>query len=234
MDLFYLLKAKAVVPLATQVSAAVKYGLKPAEAEANAGYGSDRVYLDQRMAGQKLGDWFEEMVRALHKGDVVHLYDLTLFGEKEGMIADKLAAIGAKGASVRLTSNDLLVRPTADALAVIAAMSGARDAVRKKRAKIMLASKRKSGNLGGPPVRFAPEEIEIIKGAWLRGKTQAEVALLAEKALGRPVSYPSMFRWSKGQEDTRARKGWPPWPPMGSQPRPKPAKPKRRKRRRAK
>ncbi len=233
MDLLYLVKAKTVVPLATQTAAAEKFGFKPSEAEANSGYAGNRVYLDQRMAGQQLGDWFEELVRAVRKGDVVHLYDLTLFGEKEGMIADKLAAIGAKGASVKLTSSGLLVRPTQDALAVIAAMTGARDAVRKKRAKIMLAAKRKTGNLGGAPFRYTPEERELVREAWLVSRTRAELLLRAEKAIGRPISHTQIFRWSKGQEPNKVSKGWAPWPPMGSGPRPKPIA-KRRKRRRAK
>jgi hypothetical protein len=87
------------------------------------------------------------------------------------------------------------------------------------------AVRRKNGVKVGSKPRFTDADKDIVLlNAWLIGKSQREVMLLANKALGKPISYSQIYRWAnpKGPKAT-------PWPAQGSG---KVSRPQKRRRRR--
>ncbi len=222
MDRCYILHAKTVASPAIQIAGALKYGFKAADLSGD--YGSHRVYIDKRMPGQKVGDWLVKLIDQTRPGDVIHLWDLSVLGGKDGIIADRLSEIAAQEASVRLTSTGALIKPTADTVATITAMRQARETRNKKSNRVMMQAKRRSGILGGAKPRFFPDDWAKVLPVWVRAKTQTEAVLLAEKALGRPISYSQMFRQAKKAN----------WPERGSGKAPKPTTTKRKAKRRSK
>lgn len=220
MDRAYILDQRAAVPLEQQVNAAVRHGFKRRDLDSE--YGGSGVYIERKRGGEERGHWIARLIEDAKAGDVVHVYDLSVLGATEGVIAERLAAIGAKRATVKVMLTGVVVKPNADTVALLTAMREARQRIGKRRSRIMLSGKAKGAAKGGKRKEFTPEQIEACRAAWLLGKTQPEVRLLAKEALGRTVGYTTLFRWSKEFE----------WPARGSGPRPIPKK--RRKRRKAK
>ena len=228
MDRCYILHAKTVASPAIQIAGARKFGFKADELTSE--FGSHRVYIDRRVPGQMVGPWLVKMIGQTSPGDVIHLWDLSLLGGKDGIIADRLSEIAAQEASVKIMSTGMLIRPTADAIATMTAMRQAREVRNKKSSAVMMKAKRKSGMLGGAKPRFTREDWDRAREVWRFAKTQPEFTLMVKEALGKPMSYATAFRRSKGDEKTRR----PPWPERGSGKRPRLKMPKKRKRRRTK
>jgi hypothetical protein len=194
-----ILHSKNVAPVAEQIAAAVRHGFRRRDLEAD--YGSESVYVDKRQAGQSLGYWSDQFVEHATKGDLLHVWDLLIFGPTERAIRERVEPILAKDVSICLMSTGAIIKPSADLDRYFAQLRAAFDVVGRRKANRMNVARRKRGSKTGPKPRFTEADYAKALPVWLSAKTQPEFVLGVEKALGRTMSYSQAFRRAAGFPD---------------------------------